>query len=204
MPRTNLTLNQLNYLDDRSIQLIDLVRLELPDGTVKRFTNAVADVTSTVADGSTSEIYLTGQGYLQHTPIPLTSQLNANRIELQFDATITDSTSEPISRILLNNPISGGSVILSKRYVSPNDVNFNANPSHGIEVIVFKGFMDNLSYKITNIESSITIFCGGPLSNFDRVSIYGYTNSASQQKLYPNDTGFNFSTKNASNIRWEE
>jgi len=204
MPRSNLTLNQLNYLDDRSIQLIDLVRLELPDGTVKRFTNAVDDVTSTVADGSTFEIYLTGQGYLQHSPIPLTSQLNANRIELQFDSSITDSASEPISRLLLNNPISGGSVILSKRFVGPGDLNFAGTPSHGIEVIVFKGFMDNLSYKITNTESSITIFCGGPLSNFDRVAIYGYTNSASQQKLYPNDTGFNFSTKNASNIRWEE
>lgn len=205
MPRTNLTETQLANLDDRSLRLIDLVRLELPDGTVKRFTNAEADVTSTAVDGSTSESYLTGQGYLNHGPIPLTSQINANRIQITFDSTVTDSSAtQPISRVLLNNPISGGSVIIIKRLVKSTDTNFNANPSHGVEFIVFKGLMDNVSYKVTNTESTVTLFCGGPFANFDRTSVYGFTNTASQQKKYPNDTGFDFSANNASNIRWEE
>lgn len=205
MPRTDLTKTQLANLDDRTLRLIDLVRLELPDGSIKRFTNAEADVTSKVVDGSTSEVYLTGQGYLNHGPVPLTSQINANRIEITFDSTVTDSSAtQPISRILLNNTISGGSVIISKRLVKSTDTNFNANPSHGVEFIVFKGLMDNVSYKVTNTESTVTLFCGGPFANFDRTSVYGFTNTASQQKKYPNDTGFDFSANNFQNIRWEE
>ena len=205
MPRiTNLTDTQLARLDNDVVRLIDLVRLELPNGTVKRFTNAETDVVSNIVDGSTSETYLAGQGYESHSAIPLTAQINANRIDITFSSVNTDSSvTEPIARTLLNNPVSGGTVFIAKRIVSATTLAFNANPSEG-EFIAFKGFMDNLSYKINNTESSVTVFCGGPFSNFDRTAIYGFSNSASQHKLFPNDTGFDFSANNVRNIKWEE
>jgi len=64
--------------------------------------------------------------------------------------------------------------------------------------------IDNVSYKVTTDDALVTVFCGGPFSNFDRTAIYGFTNTASQQKLFANDTGFDFSANNVSNIRWEE
>ncbi|MEK9700232.1 MAG: hypothetical protein VW270_30905 [Candidatus Poseidoniales archaeon] len=201
MPRiTNLTDTQLARLEYAQLRIVDLVRLELPNGTVKRFTNHTSDSYSNIVDGSTNELYLAGHGYDSHSPIPLTPQVNANRIEITFSAVETDSSAtEPIARTLLNNPISGGTVHIIKR-VDPglNDA------SDGGEFVAFKGFMDNLSYKVTNVNSTITIFCGGPFSNFDRTPIYGFTNTASQQKVFPTDTGFDFSANNVRNIRWEE
>jgi hypothetical protein len=200
MPRiTNLTNTQLAWFDQSILRLVDLVRLEFPNGIIKRFTNHTSDSYSNIVDGSTNELYLAGQGYQVHSPIPLTPQINANRLELTFSAVETDSSAtEPIARTLLNNPISGGSVIISKR------INPGLDDASQGEFIAFKGVMDNLSYKVTDTQSTITIFCGGPFSNFDRTAIYGFTNTASQHKLYPADTGFNFSSKNVRNIRWEE
>ncbi len=201
MPRiTNLTNTQLEKLALSQLRIVDLIRLELPNGIVKRFTNDSFDATSNLVDGSTNETYLTGQGYLSHNALPLTSQINANRIEITFSAVATDSSvTEPIARTLLNNPVSGGTVHIIKR-VDPglNDA------SNGGEFLAFKGLMDNVSYKVTTDDALVTVFCGGPFSNFDRTAIYGFTNTASQQKLFPNDTGFNFSANNVSNIRWEE
>lgn len=205
MPRQDFTTAQKTYLEQRTLRLVDLVRIQLPNGQVKRFTNAENDVTSTIVDGSTSEIYLAGQGYATHAPIPLTSQINANRVQFNFYSTLVDSSvTEPISRFFLNNPISGGSIVLAKRYVDSTDVGYDANPAHNLEFFVFKGFVDNLQFKITDDESQIALFCGGPFSNFDRIAIYGYTNTASQQKLFPNDTGFDYSAKNFRDIKWEE
>jgi len=201
MPRiTNLTNAQLEKLTLSQLRIVDLIRLELPNGIVKRFTNDSFDATSNLVDGSTNETYLTGQGYLSHNALPLTSQINANRVEISFSAVATDSSvTEPIARTLLNNPVSGGTVHIIKR-VDPglNDA------SNGGEFLAFKGLMDNVSYKVTTDDALVTVFCGGPFSNFDRTAIYGFTNTASQQKLFPNDTGFNFSANNVSNIRWEE
>ena len=201
MPRiTNLTNTQLEKLALSQLRIVDLIRLELPNGIVKRFTNDSFDATSNLVDGSTNETYLTGQGYLSHNALPLTSQINANRIEITFSAVATDSSvTEPIARTLLNNPVSGGTVHIIKR-VDPG----LGNASNGGEFLAFKGLMDNVSYKVTTDDALVTVFCGGPFSNFDRTAIYGFTNTASQQKLFPNDTGFNFSANNVSNIRWEE
>jgi hypothetical protein len=183
-------------LTPRNLRLVDMIRLQLPNGTVIRATNFEYDISSTIVDGSTSETFLSGQGYVTHSAIPLTSQLNANTVNLLFDSTQTDSTAQPIMRTLLNNPIIGGTVHIIKRIISSG--------SSGTDFIAFKGIMDNLSYKITNTESNLLLFCGGPFSNFDRTAIYGYTNTASQQKTYPNDTGFQYSSKNVRNIKWEE
>jgi hypothetical protein len=183
-------------LTPRNLRLVDMIRLQLPNGTVIRATNFEYDISSTIVDGSTSETFLSGQGYVTHSAIPLTSQLNANTVNLLFDSTQTDSAAQPIMRTLLNNPIIGGTVHIIKRIISSG--------SSGTDFIAFKGIMDNLSYKITNTESNLLLFCGGPFSNFDRTAIYGYTNTASQQKTYPNDTGFQYSSKNVRNIKWEE
>ena len=84
MPRTNLSTANLQLLDRPAVHIIDLVRLEFPDGTIKRFTNADDDAGSRIIDGSTQESFLAGQGYVGHSAIPLTSQLNANRKDGQF------------------------------------------------------------------------------------------------------------------------
>lgn len=205
MPRQNFTTTQLEFLKRRTIRLIDILHIELPGGSIKRFTNAENDVTSTINDGSTSEVYLAGQGYANHAPIPLTSQINANRVQFNFYSTLVDSSAtEPVSRFFLNNPISGGSIFLAKRFIDTAEKGLDASPSHGLEFSVFRGFIDNVQFKITEQENQIALFCGGPFSNFDRVAIYGYTNSASQHKLFPNDTGFDFSAKNFRDIKWEE
>ncbi|MEK9696192.1 MAG: hypothetical protein VW270_10520 [Candidatus Poseidoniales archaeon] len=204
MARTQLSQTQLDKLNQDSVQMIDLVRLEFPDGTIKRFTNADADAGSRIVDGSTQEQYLAGQGYIGHTGIPLTSQLNANRIELRFSAVATDSSAtEPIARTLLNRPISGGTVHVIKKILDSSTTSLDLIGTDD-QFIAFQGVMDNVSYKVTNEDASITLFCGGPFSNFDRTAIYGFTNTASQQKNFPDDTGFDFSANNVKNIRWEE
>lgn len=204
MPRTNLSTANLQLLDRPAVHIIDLVRLEFPDGTIKRFTNADDDAGSRIIDGSTQESFLAGQGYVGHSAIPLTSQLNANRIELTFSAVATDSSAtEPIARTLLNRPIAGGSVHLIKKILDRDTTSLDTVATND-QFIAFQGVMDNLSYKVTNDDAIVTLFCGGPFSNFDRTAIYGFTNTASQQKVFPNDTGFDFSANNVRNIRWEE
>lgn len=204
MPRFDFTAGQnkllLEALEKRKLRIMDLVRLELPNGIVKRFTNSSFDVISNLVDGSTNETYLAGQGYLSHNALPLTSQINANRVEITFSAVETDSsaTAEPIARTLLNNAVSGGTVHIIKR-VDPRTL-----ATAGYEFLAFKGLIDNVSYKVTTDDALVTVFCGSPFSNFDRTAIYGFTNTASQQKLFANDTGFDFSANNVSNIRWEE
>jgi len=192
-----------SQIDDRFLRFVDLIRLELPNGTIFRFTDCDNDISSNIIDGSTSETFLAGQGYIGHDSIPLTSQISSIRIQLTFDSTVTDSTGTNIARQLMNNSIAGGSVFIVKRIFTQSTQSFGLNPSTG-EFIIFKGIMDNISYKITNDSSRLALFCGGPFSNFDRTAIYGYTNSASQQKVYPTDTGFKFATYNVRNIKWEE
>jgi len=199
MPRNNLS---TELLGQRSIRLIDLVRIDLPN-EILRFTDAEADISSTLIDGSTAEVFLTGQGYLGHDPVPFTSQINANRIELTFQSAILDSAAEPIARKLLNNSITGGTVWLIKRIITDTDVGITS-VSNGTDFILFKGLIDNVAYKATAKDSVLKLFCGGPFANFDRVALYGYTNLTSQQKKYPTDTGFQYSTKNVKNIKWEE
>ena len=58
--------------------------------------------------------------------------------------------------------------------------------------------------KYTDDGANATIFCGGEFANFDKVSLYGFTNTVSQSKVYPLDTGFNFAENDKSNIKWEE
>lgn len=194
MPRNNnLTITELSA---RSIRMIDLVRIDIPNGDTLRFTDAETDLTSTIIDGSTVETFLTGQGYLGHQPIDFTSQLSATTMELTFDSSQVDSASDFIARKMLNNAIGGGDIYLIKRLISDNLT--------GTDFILFKGSMDNVSYKVSNSTSNIKLFCSGPFANFDRQAIYGYTNVSSQSKLYPTDTGFQYSTKNFRNIRWEE
>tara|TARA_E500000318_G_C3562044_1_gene213935 strand:+ start:2216 stop:2821 length:606 start_codon:yes stop_codon:yes gene_type:complete len=190
-------------VDDRFLRFVDLIRLELPDGTIFRFTDCDNDIVSNLIDGSTNETFLAGQGYLGHEPIPLTSQVSAIRTQLNFDSIELDSTGTNIARQLMNKPIAGGTVHIIKRIFTQTSQSFTNTVTTG-EYIIFKGIMDNISYKATNDSSRLALFCGGPFSNFDRTAIYGYTNSSSQNKLYPNDTGFAFATYNVRNIKWEE
>jgi hypothetical protein len=184
-----------DFLAQTELRFIDLVKIELPSDTLL-YTNYEADTTITLEDGSTTETYLTGQGYLEHSNISKSSQAKTDTLEITFDATTVDSTATAIAPKLANSNVHGAAVTIRKAYVDSTGVVFN--------FIAYQGIIDNFSLKYTDDGASATIFCGGEFANFDKVSLYGFTNTTSQSKVFPLDTGFNFAESNKSNIRWEE
>ena len=192
MPRsTSLT---TSILSNRALRFVDCIKIELPSGTLL-YTNYEADLQLTSIDGSTVDTYKTGQGYLGHSST--SSQAQPEKVEITFDSSQLDSTANLIGPAFANGNTTGAPVTISKVFVtSAGVVDFN--------YIAFRGIVDNFSLKVTDTSSNLTVFCGGILANFEKTSLYGFTNTASQSKLFPLDTGFEFSANNAANIRWEE
>jgi len=194
MPRsTSLTTSILN---NRALRFVDCIKIELAGGTLL-YTNYESDLQLTSIDGSTLDTYKTGQGYLGHSAITTTSQAQPEKVDITFDSSQLDSTANLIGPAFANGDTTGAPVTISKVFVtSAGTVDFN--------YIAFKGIVDNFSLKATDTTSQLTVFCGGQLANFDKTSLYGFTSTVSQSKVFPLDTGFEFSANNASNIRWEE
>jgi hypothetical protein len=189
---TTLTYNQLNA---RSLRFIDLVKIVLPNKTLL-VTNYEQDVTITTEDGSTTETFLTGKGYLYHSDIVLASNLDNNTVNLVFDSVYLDSAADTPGTVFANSNYAGAPVTIRKALV---DVNSDIT-----NFIIFKGIVDSFTIKITNNDSLLNVVCGGPFANFDKTVIYGYTNTKSQNRLYPDDLGFEFSQNNVRNITWSE
>ena len=194
MPRsTSLT---KAILSGRSLRFVDCIKIELTAGTLL-YTNYEADLQLISIDGSTVDTYKTGQGYLGHSSITTTSQAQPEKVDITFDSSQLDSTANLIGPAFANGNTTGADITISKVFITTAGlVDFN--------YIAFRGIIDNFSLKVTDTSSSLTVFCGGILANFDKTSLYGFTNTVSQSKLYPLDTGFEFSANNAANIRWEE
>ena len=178
MPRSNdLTTADLNA---RTVRFIDLVTIELPAGTF-RVTNYEADIPLISSDGSTLEgTFLTGRGYLSHSPIKQSAQVTNTNVELLFDAILLDSSADTLGTEFANGDYTGAPVTIKK------------------------GLVDNFAINVTEIGSTMTVTIGGPFSNFDKKSLYGYTNTASQSRLFPADKGFQYSQRLISNLVWEE
>tara|TARA_R110002051_G_scaffold324258_2_gene420706 strand:- start:564 stop:1148 length:585 start_codon:yes stop_codon:yes gene_type:complete len=194
MPRS--TLLTTTILSARALRFVDCIKIELSAGTLF-YTNYESDLTITSIDGSTQDTYLTGQGYLGHSAITTTAQAQPEKVDITFDSSQLDSTANLVGPAFANGDTTGAPVTITKVFVtSAGVIDFS--------YIAFIGIIDNFSIKVTDTSSSLTVFCGGQLANFDKTSLYGFTNTVSQSKLYPLDTGFEFSANNASNIRWEE
>ena len=193
MPRS--TSLSTDLLSTRALQFVDCVKIELSAGTLL-YTNNSADVSITGLDGSTTETYLTGNGYLYHSAITTTAQAQAERVHLVFDSLTVDSTATAPSPAFANADTTGASVTITKVEIDSAGV--------GVTFVAFKGIVDNFSIKVTDKESLLTVFCGGKFANFEKTSLYGYTTTSSQNKLYPLDTGFEFAANKHTNIRWEE
>jgi len=161
------------------------------------YTNYEADIALTSIDGSTIDTYLTGQGYVGHSPITSTGQANPDTVNITFDSSQLDSTANLIGPAFLNGDTTGALITITK-------VHITSSGTVGMSYIAFRGIIDNFSMKLTDTSQTLTIFCGGQFANFDKQALYGYTNTKSQQLVYPNDTGFDFSENDNSNIRWEE
>jgi len=193
MPRS--TSLSTDLLSTRALQFVDCVKIELSAGTLL-YTNNSADVSITGLDGSTTETYLTGNGYLYHSAITTTAQAQSERVHLVFDSLTVDSTATAPAPAFANADTTGASVTITKVEIDSAGV--------GVTFVAFKGIVDNFSIKVTNKESLLTVFCGGKFANFEKTSLYGYTTTSSQNKLYPLDTGFEFAANKHTNIRWEE
>ena len=193
MPRS--TSLSTDLLSTRALQFVDCVKIELSAGTLL-YTNNSADVSITGLDGSTTETYLTGNGYLYHSALTTTAQAQAERVHLVFDALTVDSTATAPGPAFANADTTGASVTITKVEIDSAGV--------GVTFVAFKGIVDNFSIKVTDKESLLTVFCGGKFANFEKTSLYGYTTTSSQNKLYPLDTGFEFAANKHTNIRWEE
>jgi len=193
MPRSTSLTPAL--LSARTLRFADCIKIELPSGTLL-YTNYEADIQVTSIDGSTVDTYLTGQGFLSHSPITITGQAQSENINISFDSSQLDSTAGLIGPAFANGDTTGAPVTITKVYINDGAPDFS--------YIAFRGIIDNFSIKLTDTTLSLTVFCGGQFANFDKSSLYGYTNTVSQNKLYPNDTGFEFAEKNVENIRWEE
>ena len=183
-------------LANRTLRFVDCIKIELSAQTLL-YTNYEADLQVLSIDGSTLDTYLTGQGFIGHSPITTTGQAQPEKVDISFDSTQLDSSANLLAPAFFNGDTTGAPVTITKVFV-------NSLGSVGFNYIAFKGIVDNFSAKVTDTSQTLTVFCGGQFSNFDKQTLYGFTNSKSQQIVYPNDTGFDFSANNSSNIRWEE
>lgn len=198
-----LSTAQNTAIQGKVVRVIDLVKIELPKNTI-RVTNFEADVSTTYEDGSTANTYSMGQGYLFHTGIALTTQTSNQTVTINFDGINIDSSADSIVRMFANDNYSAAPVTIAKHIVTNDNFGVNSTATINDVFVVFKGIVDNFSIKVTDQESIVSVFCSGPFADFERTALYGYTNIASQSKVYPNDRGFKFSQNNVRNIRWEE
>jgi|TARA_R110002051_G_scaffold114494_1_gene187429 hypothetical protein len=194
MPRSNSLTN--TDLSARSIRLIDLIKIELPAGTITA-TNYESDISLLSDDGSTIDTYYTGKGYIAHNSISQTGQVMNSTVELYFDSIALDSTQNSIGLEFANGNYTGAPVTIKKGLVK--------DPfTDTVYFTVWKGVVDNFSINLKDTTSKMTITVGGPFANFDKTPLYGYTNTASQSMLYEDDKGFQYSQRPVSNLRWEE
>ena len=194
MPRSNDLTNA--ELDARTVRFIDLVTIELPAGTL-RVTNYEADISLLSSDGSTYDTFLTGRGYLTHSPVKQSAQITNTNVELLFDAVLLDSTQDTLGTEFANGNYTGAPVTIKKGLVKEPFTDT-------VYFTIWKGFVDNFAINVTDKGSAMTVTIGGPFSNFDKKSLYGYTNIASQSRIFPLDKGFQYSQRLISNLRWEE
>ena len=194
MPRNN-NLTQAE-LSNSSLRIIDLITIELPSGTL-RYTNYEGDITITSDDGSTLETYLTGQGYIAHSEIKITASNSNTELQLFFDSVALDSTADSLGIEFANGDYAGAPVTIKKGLIK--------DPIEDSKYwTIFNGIVDNFSINLTDDESRMTITIGNPFANFDKKTLYGYTNSNSQKRIFPIDEGFQFAQRKVSNLKWEE
>lgn len=194
MPRNN-NLTQAE-LSNSSLRIIDLITIELPSGTL-RYTNYEGDITITSDDGSTLETYLTGKGYIAHSEIKITASNSNTELQLFFDSVALDSTADSLGVEFANGDYAGAPVTIKKGLIK--------DPIEDSKYwSIFNGIVDNFSINLTDDESRMTITVGNPFANFDKKTLYGYTNSNSQKRIFPNDEGFQFAQRKVSNLKWEE
>lgn len=194
MPRSN-DLTQAE-LSNASLRIIDLITIDLPAGTL-RYTNFEGDITITSDDGSTLETYKTGQGYLAHSEIKITSSNSNAELQLFFDSVALDSTADSLGVEFANGNFAGAPVTIKKGLIK--------DPiSTSKYWTIYNGIVDNFSINLTDTDSRMTVTVGNPFANFDKKSVFGYTNSNSQQKVFPTDQGFQYAQRKVSNLKWEE
>lgn len=205
MPR-DLSTTQLSGISGKTTRIIDFIKIELAGRNI-RVTNFEADVTTTgMNDVGASETFKMGLGYLYHSDITLTTQTSNQTVNITFDAVSLDSTATEEAPVvsLANSTHIGKTVTIGKHIVT--DTNFGTSSTATINdvFVVFKGIIDNISFKTTDANAYCTVYASGPFANFDKTAIYGYTNTQSQRLVYPDDRGFTYSQSTLTSIKWEE
>lgn len=185
-------------LSENNIRIVDLVRVQLPSYTILA-TNFESELVDNSYDGSTNETYAIGTGYISHGAIALSAQTDSQQVNLIFDA--IDNGANTVVNLFANGNYSGAPVMISKKIVYLDSAGFATS---GTTFNVFKGIVDNYTIKVNDKEANLFVNCSGPFADFDKTALYGYTNTSSQSRLYPNDIGFKYSTSTITNIRWEE
>lgn len=178
-------------LTNRQVLAADLVELHFTPAVY--FTNASIDINydSTTAPDTGTNTYLAQGQFIEFTNIKETADVKVNSLDISFTA--VDLTTVAL---VLNNDYIDKRVVLY-RVIFELDGTLNSNKVFQI----FDGKINAWTLGETQDSATLTIQCSSQFADFEKLA--GRTTSvASQQLVFPNDTGMEFASQIVKDIRW--
>ena len=182
-----LATNVKTELAKDNFAFADLVEIHLD--TIQRLTNAPFSITATTGSGGAGTYVANGE-FLSFDLVSETIDARVNQINIVLSA-----ASSTFTNLFLNNNYLNRRVTVHRQFF---DSSYTAIDS---PVMLWDG--EVVGYKISeNTRSStISIVSSSVFYDFDRVN-GRRTNDKSQQAVFPNDKGMEFSTSAIADIRW--
>jgi|15BtaG_2_1085339.scaffolds.fasta_scaffold00289_10 hypothetical protein len=188
MPR-GLSTATKNILSSGAFITADLVELELD--TPMYFTSAGYDLdVSTGTSGGTQTYFAQGK-FMKHSPVSEREDPAINTISLVF--TGVPSTFRDIA---LTDDFLHKNVRIYKAFFDTSDLSSLVDP-----IMWYQGKFTGASLTDGPSESIVTFTTSAHFSDFDYIA-GRKTNDGSQQRFYPGDRFFQYSTEAISDIKW--
>lgn len=195
-------------LSQRSTKVVDLVKITAFDGgrllnaqTLLRINNDLYFTNNDYDLIFDSITYKANFGYIGHSGLQESSRAVNDQFELTFTGIDPTLTSD-----ILNSKFVGALVELRKAVIigSGNDLDTHVD-SIGVServYLVYDGFINTFSYRLSKEAGTLSLICGGPFAAFEKKSIYGYSSNSSHQAKYPGDTSMEYANISLNGIKW--
>lgn len=175
-----------------TIQYFDCVEIAIDTTHTYYFTQAPYNLTLT--DGNT---YQAAGGLLQMTDFVDNANFSIEKLEIQLAGIVTLPTGDTVLKTIQTLEYMDKPVTIYRAFMENHQV------AH--EVVLFKGYISNLSGALSESGDSTTcsITTASHWTDFDRVSTR-FTNDNSQQSIHPGDEGMAFAKEVQKEVQWKE
>jgi hypothetical protein len=179
----NTALQSTNYI---SCELVEF-GLDTP----LYLTTALWDITTSTVTSGGSQTYISQGNFLAFSGFGESTELRINNVNVTFSAATNLFVDVALSDNYLHRPIA-----IYKQFFNTTSLALIADP-----VLIYRGTITGASIQDSQSETTVTFDTSNQFYDFDREA-GRRTNTGSQQRHFPGDLGFQYSTVEISDLRW--